>query len=127
MAFSKAHLFLSGDFYFSIVCKALSHPARIVILRRLLLKDKVPAGILTRGIPLSKPALSEHLRILRELHLVRCNAKGQNVIYWLNPEIPETRATLESLLEQGNGPDRGGIYGELDTLSARKLDGTKPL
>jgi DNA-binding transcriptional ArsR family regulator len=49
-------------------------------------------------VPISQPAVSQHLRVLREARLVRVEKRGQQRIYHLNPVgLAELRQYVESL------------------------------
>ena len=64
---------------------ALGDTTRRAILARLL-KGPMPVGRLARDFPVSRPAISQHLRILKEAHLVVDRAAGNRRLYQLNPE-----------------------------------------
>lgn len=44
-----------------------------------------PVGELARDFPVSRPAISQHLRILKDAHLVVDRAQGNRRLYELNP------------------------------------------
>jgi DNA-binding transcriptional ArsR family regulator len=49
-------------------------------------------------VPISQPAVSQHLRVLREARLVKVEKRGQQRIYHLNPiGLAELRRYAESL------------------------------
>lgn len=49
-------------------------------------------------VPISQPAVSQHLRVLRQARLVRVEKRGQQRIYHLNPVgLAELRHYAESL------------------------------
>jgi DNA-binding transcriptional ArsR family regulator len=49
-------------------------------------------------VPISQPAVSQHLRVLREARLVRVEKRGQQRIYHLNPAgLAELRRYAEGL------------------------------
>lgn len=49
-------------------------------------------------VPISQPAVSQHLRVLREARLVKVEKRGQQRIYHLNPVgLAELRQYVESL------------------------------
>jgi DNA-binding transcriptional ArsR family regulator len=49
-------------------------------------------------VPISQPAVSQHLRVLREAQLVKVEKRGQQRIYHLNPVgLAELRQYVESL------------------------------
>jgi DNA-binding transcriptional ArsR family regulator len=64
---------------------ALGDPTRRAIVERLFDGPK-PVGELARGFPVSRPAISHHLRILKEANLVSDQAVGNRRLYRLNPE-----------------------------------------
>jgi DNA-binding transcriptional ArsR family regulator len=63
---------------------ALGDSTRRAILERLL-QGPQPVGELARGFPVSRPAISQHLRILKHAHLVVDRPVGNRRIYELNP------------------------------------------
>jgi len=65
------------------VFQALADPTRRAILG-LLREGSQPAGSIARGFPVSRPAISRHLRILREAELVSEIKVGRNRLYELN-------------------------------------------
>ena len=68
------------------VFKALSDPTRRKILE--LLKEKpMNAGEIADCFKMSKPSVSNHLKILKNCGLVIDERNGQNIIYHLNSTI----------------------------------------
>jgi DNA-binding transcriptional ArsR family regulator len=65
------------------VFQALADPTRRAILT-LLRQGSQPAGGIARDFPISRPAISKHLRILREAELVSEIKVGRNRLYELN-------------------------------------------
>jgi DNA-binding transcriptional ArsR family regulator len=65
--------------------QALSDPTRRAVLD-LLRRGSQPAGQIAEAFPVSRPAISKHLRLLRRAHLVREHREGRSRIYELNPE-----------------------------------------
>lgn len=64
---------------------ALSDPARRDLVRRLARGPKT-AGMLAEPFDISRPAISRHLRVLREAGLVSVQQKGRERWYSLNPQ-----------------------------------------
>jgi DNA-binding transcriptional ArsR family regulator len=62
----------------------LGDPTRRAILERLL-KGPVPVGELAREFPVSRPAISQHLRALKQAQLVLDRPDGTRRLYELNP------------------------------------------
>ena len=75
---------------------ALADPTRRAVLD-LLLAGRRPAGEIARAFPVSRPAISKHLRVLRRAHLVEERREGRHRLYQLNPT--PLRA-VDSWLEQ---------------------------
>ncbi|MGY1716580.1 ArsR/SmtB family transcription factor [Geodermatophilus sp. SYSU D01106] len=64
--------------------EALADPTRRQLLA--LLRDgEVAAGELAGRFPVSRPAISRHLRVLREAGLVRSRVEGRRRLYTLDP------------------------------------------
>ena len=64
---------------------ALGDATRRAILARLL-EGPAPVGELARGFPVSRPAISQHLRVLKEANLVTDRAVGNRRLYAIHPE-----------------------------------------
>ena len=76
--------------------QALADPTRRAVLD-LLRRGGQPAGQIASAFPVSRPAISKHLRLLRRAHLVSEKRQGRHRLYQLNPE--PLRA-VDSWLEQ---------------------------
>ncbi len=68
------------------LCKALSHPARIRLIRILLAKGECISGDLADEFSLAQSTVSEHLRILKEVGLVKGSIDGPRRCYCVNEE-----------------------------------------
>jgi DNA-binding transcriptional ArsR family regulator len=68
---------------------ALADPTRRAVLD-LLRAGSRPAGEIARAFPISRPAISKHLKILRRAHLVDEHRQGRHRFYQLNPEPLKT-------------------------------------
>jgi DNA-binding transcriptional ArsR family regulator len=64
---------------------ALGDATRRGILARLL-DGPMPVGELAREFPISRPAISQHLRILKQANLVMDEAAGNRRLYQLDPK-----------------------------------------
>jgi DNA-binding transcriptional ArsR family regulator len=63
---------------------ALGDPTRRGIFERLAAQSAAVVDI-ARGLPVSRPAVSQHLRVLKEAGLVRETAQGTRRIYRIDP------------------------------------------
>jgi DNA-binding transcriptional ArsR family regulator len=68
---------------------ALGDATRRAILERLLAGPQA-VGELAREFPVSRPAISQHLRVLKNARLVVDRAAGTRRVYQVNPEGIET-------------------------------------
>jgi DNA-binding transcriptional ArsR family regulator len=67
------------------ICSALADPTRILLLYALSEQPRC-VNELVQGLEISQPAVSRHLKILRERGLVRAERQGANVMYTLADE-----------------------------------------
>jgi DNA-binding transcriptional ArsR family regulator len=76
---------------------ALGDPTRRAVLE--LLRDgPSPVGELARALPVSRPAVSQHLRVLKEAGLVQDTPEGTRRVYRIDPRgLEALRTYLESL------------------------------
>jgi DNA-binding transcriptional ArsR family regulator len=63
---------------------ALGDPTRRAIFERVAARPS-PVGELARGLPVSRPAVSQHLRVLKAAGLVSETPQGTRRIYRLDP------------------------------------------
>ena len=76
--------------------EALADPTRRALFERL---GKTPSSVgeLAAAFPISQPAVSQHLRVLREAELVRVKKEGTRRIYQVNDRgLSALRAYLDS-------------------------------
>ena len=69
------------------VLRALSHPARIDIVRTLAHAGDAQCLDLTRHVELSQSTVSEHLRVLKEAGLIEQCGPGHRSSYCVNREM----------------------------------------
>ena len=82
-----------GNYAKALQC--LSDPTRREVFERLRAGPR-SVGALARGLPVSRPAVSQHLRVLKEAGLVADRADGTRRIYRADPDgLATLRADLE--------------------------------
>jgi DNA-binding transcriptional ArsR family regulator len=64
---------------------ALADPVRNEIVQMLAARE-MPAGDIAAQFPVSRPAVSRHLAVLRRANLVQVREQAQRRVYSLNPE-----------------------------------------
>lgn len=87
MAFSKAQLYPAALNQISDCGKAIAHPARISILIALWRDGPMTVNELLQMSPLSRQAISQHLKILRINDYVHFTLDGIYIQYHLNTEV----------------------------------------
>ena len=65
---------------------ALGDPVRFAIAQRLLQEGALPAGALQDVAEISPPAISRHLKVLREAGVITQTVDGTRRIYAINPD-----------------------------------------
>lgn len=80
---------------------ALADPTRRAVFERL--RDVgMPAGKLTEGLPVSRPAVSQHLKSLKDAGLVAETRGGARRIYNIDPHgVGQLRRLLAGDLQEG--------------------------
>jgi DNA-binding transcriptional ArsR family regulator len=71
--------------YHEVQLDALGDATRRAIVDRLL-RGPVSVGKLAEEFPISRPAISQHLRVLKEARLVTDQANGTRRLYRLDPQ-----------------------------------------
>lgn len=92
---------------------ALADPTRLSVFERV---AEQPRGVgeLAQGLPVSRPAVSQHLKVLKDAGLVTAEQRGRGRIYridpnglgalraWLDHHWDQSLATFKTLAEQGD-------------------------
>jgi len=76
---------------------ALADPTRRTILELLATSGELSATALYEHFPVSPQAVSQHLKVLREAHLVEMEKRAQKHVYRLNPQ---TLSQFEAWVQQ---------------------------
>jgi DNA-binding transcriptional ArsR family regulator len=84
----------------TLALSALGDPTRQAIFERLA-DGPLAVGELAATLPVSRPAVSQHLRVLKEAGLVRDRAAGTRRVYSLDPDgLDAVRAYFERFWAQ---------------------------
>ena len=95
MGATKAEEFTLKDNRIANYAKALSHPARIAILKLLIQKQACICGDIVDVLPLSQSTVSQHLKELKEARLIKGDIDGAKVCYCIDEK--EWKAAKERL------------------------------
>ncbi len=70
---------------YGVVLQCLSDPTRRRVFERLR-SGPQSVGVLARGLPVSRPAVSQHLKVLKEAGLVSDRSEGARRVYYIDPD-----------------------------------------
>ncbi len=84
MGLTKTEIFSDLQNEVAVFAKAFGHPARVAILQRLFKLDSCYCGDLVDDIGLAQPTISQHLKELRNLGLIKGNVEGTSVCYCID-------------------------------------------
>src|SRR5216683_1772549 len=79
------------------IFSALAEPTRRTIVELLASSGPLSATEIAEQFPVSPPAISQHLKVLREAHLVEMEKRAQKRLYRLNPQ---TLSQFEAWVQQ---------------------------
>ena len=93
---------------------ALSDPTRRLVFERILAVPR-PVAAIAEGLPVSRPAVSQHLRVLKEAGLINERRQGTRRLYVANPQaLGELRAVIEAMWREALAGMAARIDEELD-------------
>ncbi|HEX4852287.1 MAG TPA: metalloregulator ArsR/SmtB family transcription factor [Puia sp.] len=93
MANNKKQSFESQDQVLAAFAKALSHPARIAILKELAAKNECICGEIVEALPLAQSTVSQHLKELKNAGLISGEVDGPRSCYCINWKAFENFST----------------------------------
>lgn len=101
MPITKTEEFKSKDIRLSGWAKALSHPARVAILRTLAKRNACICSEIVEVLPIAQATVSQHLKELKQAGLVSGTVEGPTSCYCLDLESIETLASdLNALFDE---------------------------
>ena len=75
--------------------QSLSDPTRRRVFEKLR-SGPQSVGVLARGLPVSRPAVSQHLKVLKDAGLVGDRSEGARRVYYIDPQgLGELRRWLD--------------------------------
>lgn len=84
MAVNKKNEFAEKEVALANLAKAISHPARVAILKILAQKDSCICGQIVEVLPLAQSTVSQHLRELLDAGLIKGTVDGPKSCYCIN-------------------------------------------
>lgn len=86
MGLAKTEIFTDLQNEIAVFAKVFGHPARVAILQYLFKMDACVCGDLVHVIGLAQPTISQHLKELKLLGLIKGNVEGTSVCYCIDKE-----------------------------------------
>jgi DNA-binding transcriptional ArsR family regulator len=99
---------------YEVALAALSDPTRRLVFERVLATPR-PVGAIADGLPVSRPAVSQHLKVLKAAGLISERRQGTRRLYVANPQaLGELRAAIEEMWREALGGMAARINEELE-------------
>lgn len=86
MGLAKSEIFTDSQNQIALFAKAFGHPARVAILQHLFKINACICGDLVNEIGLAQPTISQHLKELKHLGLIKGTIEGTSVCYCIHKE-----------------------------------------
>ncbi|MDE3741903.1 ArsR/SmtB family transcription factor [Maribacter polysaccharolyticus] len=86
MGLTKTEMFTDLQNEIALFSKAFGHPARVAILQHLFRIEGCICGDLVEEIGLAQPTISQHLKELKQLGLIKGNVEGTSICYCIDVE-----------------------------------------
>jgi len=87
MGLTKSEIFTDQQNRIASMAKVLGHPARIAILQHLLKVQNCICGDLVDEIGLAQPTISQHLREMKKIGLIKGDIDGTKVCYCIDETV----------------------------------------
>ena len=101
MGISKTEIFTDKQNAISQFAKAFAHPARVAILQHLFKMETCICGDLVNEIGLAQPTISQHLKALKNLGLIKGTVEGTTICYCIDiKNWKKMKAILSEVLDQ---------------------------
>jgi len=101
MGLIKTEIFTSEQNEIARFAKAFGHPARVAILQHLFKINACVCGDLVSEIGLAQPTISQHLKELKQLGLIKGTIEGTSVCYCIDSQTWSTmKVVMNGFLNQ---------------------------
>ncbi|MFT4830500.1 MAG: ArsR family transcriptional regulator [Psychroserpens sp.] len=108
MGLTKSEIFTEQQNKIATLAKAFGHPARVAILQHLFKADTCICGDLVSEIGLAQPTISQHLKELKNLGLIKGNIEGTSICYCIDKKVwGEMSLLFTNFFTQKSQADQG--------------------
>ncbi|AHF14948.1 ArsR/SmtB family transcription factor [Niabella soli] len=87
MGVTKSEIFTAKQNHLASEFKALAHPARIAILQYIIKQDTCICNDLVEELGLAQATISQHLKELKQLDIIKGNIEGTSVCYCIDEKV----------------------------------------
>ncbi len=84
MGLTKSEIFTASQNEIALYAKVFGHPARVAILQHLFSLNTCVCGDLVNEIGFAQPTISQHLKELKHLGLIKGTVEGTSVCYCID-------------------------------------------
>jgi DNA-binding transcriptional ArsR family regulator len=86
MGVTKTEIFTTEQNTIAQIAKVIGHPARVAILQHLIKTNSCVCGGLVDEIGLAQPTISQHLKELKNMGIIKGNIEGTSVCYCIDED-----------------------------------------
>ena len=102
MGLTKSDIFTKQQNEIAAIAKVLGHPARIAILQELQKKQGCICGDLVGAIGLAQPTISQHLKEMKNIGIIKGEISGTSVCYCIDYDrLDFCKSMFDKLLNNG--------------------------
>jgi len=96
MTNNKFEEFTTNQKEIALFAKVLSHPARVAIIELLSKKKEIKTGNISDDLPISRTTVSQHLKELKEMGIIKGTIDGLRIHYCLDMNrLKEIKSTFK--------------------------------
>ena len=100
MGLTKTEIFSEEQNRIASIAKVIGHPARVAILQHLIAKDSCVCGELVDEIGLAQPTISQHLKELKKIGILKGSIEGTSVCYCIDQNVlGEIKSVFDQFFE----------------------------
>ena len=101
MGITKSELFEERQNKLATLAKVIGHPARVAILEYLLKNQSCICNDLVNELPLSQSTITQHLKELKQIGLIKGEIDGPKINYCINEESwQEAKSIMTAFFSQ---------------------------
>lgn len=104
MGLAKTEIFTDQQNEIALFAKVFAHPARVAIIQYLFKLSTCVCGNLVNEIGLAQPTISQHLKELKKLGLIKGSIEGTSVCYCIDEDNWAKMKTVMSDFMNQNAP-----------------------